>query len=336
MSLFLARRLGSVVLTLFIASFLVFVVAEFSPGNVARKSLGIFATEEQVEILADKLRLGDPLLTRYGRWLGVLLGLIEDPLGDPALKLGFDDPRGHRYFGNLGYSILYKVPVNDILWAKLGNTALLAATAFALIVPISLLLGVLAGMREGSRLDLSLSIGSVVLTSVPEFASAVFLIAIFVVGLGWLPGASPLLEAGNWSIAAQFILPALVLVLADVGYVTRIVRTAMANVMTRPFIRTAVLKGLPKWRVVLRHGLRNAMIVPFTVLMMQINWLVTGVVVTEVVFAYPGFGKMLLEAALFGDIAMIEAATIVALLVAAATQIISDLGYAMLDPRLRR
>jgi peptide/nickel transport system permease protein len=332
---FLVRRLGMGLATLVVSSFLVFAVMEFSPGDVARKSLGEYATQAQVDHLHRRLKLGDPLLVRYGRWMGVLLGVLRDPLQDPALELGFSDPRGARYLGNFGYSTLYKAPVNDIIWDRLGNTVVLAGIAFAVIVPLSLAIGVLAGMHEGSPLDRGLSLTSITLTSVPEFASGVFLMAVFVVWLGLLPGTSPIRPMPDWTIAQQLILPVAVLVLYDFGYVARMVRGAMVEVMTRPYIRTALLKGLPWRAVVIEHALRNAMIVPFTVMLLQVNWLITGVVVTESLFAYPGFGRMLLEAALFGDIALLEAATLVALTTAVTTQLAGDVGYMLLNPRIR-
>ncbi len=285
---FIAQRLAALVLTLLAASFLIFAVTEFSPGDVARKTLGPYALQEQVDGLYRRLHLNDPLPVRYVRWLGVLLGLIDDPLQDPALKLDFSDPRGKRYFGNFGYSTLYKAPVNGVVF-----------------------------------------------TSIPEFASGVFFTAIFVVGLGWLPGTSPLNRNAGWSITAQLVLPVTVLVLYDSGYVARMVRGSMAEVMNKPFIRTAILKGLRRREVILHHAIRNAMIAPFTVILLQINFLISGVVVTEMVFAYPGFGRMLLEASLFGDIQLIEAATLIALTVAVSTQLISDIGYMLLNPQIR-
>jgi peptide/nickel transport system permease protein len=332
---YILRRTLEMLATLLVASFLVFLVTEFSPGNVARKTLGPYAPPEAVELLYQRLHLNDPLLVRYARWLGVLTGLVADPLQDPALKLNFKDPRGDRYFGNFGYSTLYKAPVNDVLWDRLGNTALLAGLAFAVIVPLSLILGILAGMRAGSVLDRIVSSLSIVMTSVPEFASGVMLVAVFVVWLGLLPGTSPLDSGGEWPVWMQLILPVMVLALYDAGYVARMVRSSMVEVMAMPYIRTAVLKGLPRRAVILRHAVRNAMIAPFTVLLLQINWLISGVVVTELVFAYPGFGRMLLDASLFGDIALIEAATLIALFVATATQLASDIGYRFLNPQVR-
>ncbi len=335
MTVFIAKRLGFMIVTMVAASFIVFFVMEFSPGNVASKTLGPYASQESKDLLFEKLNLDDTLPVRYGRWIGVLTGIMEDPLADPELNLGFDDSRGHQYFGNFGYSSLYKEPVNDIIWGKLYNTAILAGVAFAIILPVSMIFGVLSGMREGSLLDRGLSITGITLTSIPEFASAVFLTVIFVVKLKLLPGTSTLEVTPEWGLASQYVLPVTVLVLYDFGYVARMVRGSMVEVMTKHYIRTAILKGLPYRTVIMRHALRKAMIAPFTVILLQINWLITGVVVTEVVFAYPGFGRMLLEAALFGDIALIEAATVVALVVAVTTQLIGDIGYMFLNPRIR-
>ena len=334
MTLFILKRLGLMVVTMVVASFLVFVALEFAPGNVASKTLGPYASEESKRILFEKLQLDDPLPLRYARWIAVLTGVMEDPLADPELNLGFTDSRGHQYFGNFGYSTLYKAPVNDVLWGRLGNTVVLAGIAFAIIVPLSILFGVLSGMSEGSLMDRTLSLTGITFTSIPEFASAVFLMGILVVWLGVLPGTSTL-DPAEWSVASQYVLPVMVLVLFDFGYVARMVRGSMVEVMTRHYIRTAILKGLPYRTIILRHALRNAMIAPFTVILLQLNWLITGVVVTEVVFAYPGFGKMLLEAALFGDIALVEASTVIALVVAVTSQLIGDIGYMFLNPRIR-
>lgn len=331
----IAKRFASLVLTLVAASFLVFTLTEFSPGNVARKTLGPYAPQEAVDLLYAKLGLNDALLVRYARWVGVLTGLRADPLQDPALGLDFKDPRGDQYFGNFGYSTLYKAPVNDVIWKRLANTALLAGIAFAIIVPFAMTIGILAGMREGSLTDRSLSVFGIVATSVPEFASGVILVAIFAVWLGVLPGTSPLEATARWPVWSQLVLPVTVLVLYDGGYVARMVRASMVEVMAKPYIRTAELKGLDFSKVVRKHAVRNAMIAPFTVIMLQINFLISGVVVTEMVFAYPGFGRMILDASLFGDIALIEAATLTALTLAVATQFISDIGYALLNPQIK-
>jgi len=332
---FVVKRLALMLFTMLAASFVVFALTEFEPGSVARKTLGPYASQQQVDVLSVKLKADDPLMVRYVRWLGVLAGALPDPLEEKANGLGFSDPRGPQYFGNFGFSTLYKVPVNDMIWGRLKNTALLAGLAFALIVPLSMVFGILSGLREGSQLDRTLSILSIAFTSIPEFASGVFLVTLFVILIPILPGTSPLNNSGGWSIPSQLVLPVAALVIYDFGYVARMIRISMVGVMEKPYIRTAILKGMSPSRVILGHALRNAMIAPFTVLLLQINFLISGVVVTELVFAYPGFGRMLLEASLFGDIATIEAATMVTVAIAVVTQLVGDIGYMLLNPQIR-
>ena len=311
MARFLARHLLFLLLTLLVVSLLVFTLNEFSPGAVARKILGAYATQEQVELLTRQLGLDRPLLVRYADYVGKVAR------------------------GDLGYSARFKAPVTGVIWKHLRNTGLLAALAFACIVPFSMLLGIAAGMRESSRLDRAILIFSTVMASIPEFALGVFLASVFVVWLGWLPGTATLVAGGGWSLGAQLVLPVAVIVLFDSGYVISMIRASMVEVMQRPYIRTAVLKGLPFRSVILRHAVRNAMITPITVILLQINYLVAGVVVVETVFAYPGFGRMMLEAALFKDIALVEAGALVAVSLAVVTNILGDAAYMLLDPRIR-
>jgi peptide/nickel transport system permease protein len=222
--------------------------------------------------------------------------------------------------------------VADIFWDRLGNTGILAGVTFVIMVIVALVLGVLAGMKEGSPQDRAISVLSIATTSVPEYASAVILAGIFVFWLGWLPGTSSMTSGFN---IVELILPVMVLTLYGFGYIARMTRASMAEVMTTPYIRTAVLKGLPYRHIIMKHALRNALIAPFTVIMLQINWLLSGVVVTEFAFGYKGFGALLLEAALRRDIFVIEACGIAAVFVAVFTQTIGDLGYTYLNPRIR-
>jgi peptide/nickel transport system permease protein len=253
--------------------------------------------------------------------------------------MGLDRPVLVRYFeyigrlasGDLGYSTRFKVPVSAIIFDRLAHTGMLAAIAFAIIVPLSMLLGIAAGMRESSRFDRAIMLFSTITASIPEFAMGVFLASVFVVALGWLPGTATM----TGSVAQQLVLPVATIVLFDLGYLVSMIRASMVEVMQRPYIRTAILKGMPFRQVIIGHALRNAMINPVTVMLLQINYLITGVVVVETVFAYPGFGRMMLEAALYKDIALIEVGALVAVFVAVLTQILGDLGYMMLDPRIR-
>lgn len=308
MLIFIGKRLGFMALTMIVVSLLVFLLLEISPGSVATKVLGPYTSEEQRHLWLEQHGYLQPLHTRYASWLGKFVT------------------------GDFGESTRFKVPVAEVLWPRLWNTAILAFWVFAFMIPLALALGVLAGMREGSKLDRTISVTSIITTSVPEFASAVFLSALFVFWLQLLPGTSTMSEGFSFR---QLILPVAVLVLYDFGYVARLTRASMAEVMTMPYIRTAILKGLPYHRVILKHALRNALIVPFTVIMLQVNWLLSGVIVVEFFFAYKGFGALLLEASLNQDIFLIEACAMVAVFVAVATQTIADIGYSYLNPRIR-
>jgi peptide/nickel transport system permease protein len=193
-------------------------------------------------------------------------------------------------------------------------------------------LGVLAGMNVGSALDRVISIAAVFTTSIPQIATAVLLTVILSLGLGWVPAKSAMTE--GWSFRA-LVLPLLTLLVYDIGYLVRMTRAAMADVMASQYIRTAVLKGLPYRRVILRHALRNALIVPVTLIFLELNGVLSQVVVVEVFFQYAGFGRMLFDAANFGDIQVLQAATLVAVGVAVGSQLLSDAAYVFLNPRVR-
>jgi len=305
------KQLVNMLLTLFAVSFLVFMLNEWAPGDVASKLLGPFATADQVEKLNREMGLDRPVIIRYFEYMGNALS------------------------GDFGRSLVYRQPVADVLADRLGATLNLAMISFAVIVPFSVLLGVLAGMRESSIADRLISLFSYLCASIPEFAMAVFLIAIFVVGLGWLPGTSPMRADSGWPIWSQFVLPVLVVTFYDAGYLISMIRSSMVDVMRQPYIRTAALKGMSFRQVVGKHALRNALITPFTVIMLQLNYLVSGLVVVETIFAYPGFGRLMLEAALAKDIAVVEAGALIAVAVTMLTQLFGDLGYMRLDPRIR-
>ena len=308
MLIFILKRFGQMLLIMVVISIMLFLLLEINIESVAVKVLGQYSTEEQRDIWLQNNGYYDPLYERYLRWLG---GFVS---------------------GDLGESVRFKQPINDFMWERLWKTTILGFWTMVVLIPLSLTLGILAGMREGSKLDRTISVTSIATTSVPEFASAPLLAAIFVFWLGWLPGTSSMIAGWDWK---QLILPIMVLVIYDFGYVARMTRASMAEVMTTHYIRTAVLKGLPYRKVILRHALRNALIAPFTVIMLQIPWLLSGVIVVEFFFAYKGFGALLLEASLNQDILLIEACSMVAVFVVVATQTISDIGYTYLNPRIR-
>jgi peptide/nickel transport system permease protein len=238
--------------------------------------------------------------------------------------------------GDPGISLRTNRPVAPTLTRRLRNSASLALIAFAFIMPIALVLGILAGLQEGSMMDRSISLFSLITTSVPEFASGVFLILIFSFWLKLLPGASVFTnDSAPLQNPKLLILPVLTLTLVEVGYVARMTRASMVEVMNAPYIRTAVLKGLPHRRIVIVHALRNALMAPITVIMLHVNWLVGGIVVVEAVFGYPGLGLYMLDSAQFKDINAIEAGAMVMVALAVSTQLIADVIYTFLNPRIR-
>jgi peptide/nickel transport system permease protein len=256
------------------------------------------------------------------------------------VRNGFDKPFLNRYaawvsklaHGELGESLEKDVPVATLLRESLAHTAILAFFVFLLMIPLALTLGLLAGVSEGTVLDRSISFLTVVTTSTPQIATAVLLTVALALGLRWVPAKSAMLE--GWSFR-ELILPLLTLLIYEVGYLARMTRAATLEVMAAPYIRTAVLKGLPWSRVVVRHVLRNALIVPVTLVCQEFNGLLSQIVVVEVFFQYSGFGHMLFDAANFGDIQVLQAATLVAVLVAVCSQFLSDLAYVALNPRVR-
>ncbi|PDV97278.1 ABC transporter permease [Candidatus Chloroploca asiatica] len=238
--------------------------------------------------------------------------------------------------GDPGISLITRQPVIDTLVPRLLNTLFLAGIAFVIIMPLALFLGVIAGLYEGRPLDRILSVGGLIATATPEFASGVFLIVIFAVWLGWFPGAV-VIPPGT-SIFEQpqmLILPIMTLMLVELGYVLRVTRASMSEVLRTNYIRTAVLKGLPYWQVIWRHALRNALLAPITVIMLHINWLIGGIVVVETLFGFPGLGSYVLASALNNDVFALQAATMILVVIAVVSQLLADLIYVYLNPRIR-
>ena len=308
MLLLAGRRLASMILIMIVISILLFLIFEGDKLALAARVLGPYSPMEgRLQWLQDN-GYNRPLIVRYFSWL---YGFIT---------------------GDWKISAQFNRPVLEFLAPRLANTAILGLCVFLLTAVISLILGVLSGINEGGPRDRFITVASVLTTSVPEFASATFLVAIFVYWLDWLPGSSSFSNGFRW---IELVLPVMVLVIYNFGYYTRMTRASMAEVMTSQYVRTAVLKGLPYRQVVIKHALRNALIAPFTVMILQLNYLLSGIIVTEVFFAYDGFGKAIYDAALFGDLYIVQAGAMIAVFVAVLSQFISDVGYTYLNPRIR-
>ena len=237
--------------------------------------------------------------------------------------------------GDPGISLKTGRPVADSIFIRLRNSLVLAGIAFVIVMPLALLLGVLAGIKEGGKADRILSIAGMIFTVIPEFVTGIFLILIFSFWLKWVPGAAVFGEQAPWQRPDMLILPLLTLTLVEVGYVLRITRASMIEVLRSPYIRTAFLKGLSYPRIIFRHALKNGLMAPITVVMLHMNWLLGGIVVVEVVFGYPGLGQYLLESALYKDINALEAGAMILVLAAVGSQLIADIIYTLINPRIR-
>jgi peptide/nickel transport system permease protein len=280
----------------------------------------------------------------YGEWLGVLPGYViegtDGKIRGRCSNHGTVEPGARKYCGvlqgNWGFSSVFKEPVFDVVKTRLALTGKLMFWVMAVMIPGALIIGVLAGMREGSRLDRSLSTGAIVTTATPEYVSGVIFIAIFTssaVGLKWFKGSAT--SAMDNATLENFLLPVLTIALYGMGYIARMTRASMTEVMTAQYIRTARLKGVSFANIVLKHALRNALIAPFTVIMLQIPWLLNGVVIVETLFNFKGFGWVLVQAASNNDIDLLLAVAVVGVIVVLLTQLISDIGYVFLNPRIR-
>ncbi|MFZ1679892.1 MAG: ABC transporter permease [Rhizobiaceae bacterium] len=340
---FILRRLAVMLMTMVALSLVVFFFVNLEPNL---KKLAIFQTEmrstpEMQESWLQRNGYRDGFFIRYGRWLGVVQKQpnIDPATGQATPRFRYcSEPAEPHYSGilqgNLGCSSALRAPVGPRLMEALQATGILMFWVMVVMIPVSLATGVLAGMREGSRLDRVLSFLSIASTATPEYVSAIIFTAIFATGLGWLNGsaASAITQGPSlWN----FTLPVMTLAIYDIGYVARMTRASMAEVMTQQYIRTARLKGLSFTAVVVKHALRNALIAPFTVIMLQFPWLLTGVVVVETIFNYKGFGWLLVQAASNNDIDLVLSCGIVSVVIVLMTQLISDIGYAFLNPRIR-
>ncbi|MGH3150850.1 MAG: ABC transporter permease [Streptosporangiaceae bacterium] len=312
MATFLLKRLGLMVLTLFILSLIVFLAGQILPGDPGRAILGPFAAQSAVHALDTQLGVDKPLVTRYLSWIGGVL------------------------HGNFGESYTYQSPVAPFIGAALINSVKLALLAFVIVVPLGILGGVIAALRSGTWADRVISVTGLSLTTVPEFVSGIVLIVVFGVELKALPvTASAGAGAGVGSQFQHLILPAIPLVFILFGYIARMARAGTIEALNADYTRTAILKGLPRATVIRRHVLRNSLLPTITVIATQTGYLIGGLVVVERLFNYQGIGNLIFKAAQAKDFAMLEAGILVIGLVYVVATLAADLLLIALNPRLR-
>jgi peptide/nickel transport system permease protein len=309
---FLLRRFGLALITLVLLSMIVFATAQLLPGNVGRNVLGGFADQRSVDILNHQLGVDRPIYEQYGTWIS------------------------HLVQGDLGSSLQYQVPVWGLIGPALVNSLKLAALAFVLVVPLSILGGVAAALRQSRFTDRSITIGGLSLTAVPEFVTAIVLIVIFGVAFKLLPTTAQAPPGASFFVQIEYLLlPAFALVCVLFGYIARITRAGMIEALDADYTRTAYLKGLDTKTVVRRHVLRNALLPTIAVVATQTGYLIGGLVVIEKLFNYPGIGQRIYVAAQNKDFAMLESGVLIVGIVYLVATLAADMLYSLLNPRIR-
>jgi len=312
LGVFIVRRLLFSLLVLLIVSIVVFVVVQVLPGDVASMILGTDATPEDVATMRETLGLNRPAYIRYLDWVS---GAVR---------------------GDWGTSLRLNQPVAPIIIERLANSAVLAALTLLVAVPLAVGLGVYAGLRQGRFADRAIAIVTLIGTSLPEFVWGNLLIIIFAFWLQWLPPSS-LMDSGD-SMFMHFkllILPVLTLTLVMLAYTSRMTRTSMIDVMERNFIRTARLKGIGERNVILRHALPNALLPTITIIAMNIGWLMGSLVIVETVFSYPGLGRTMVFAVSNRDVPMLQMTVLITAAIYCLANLVADVLYAYLNPRVR-
>lgn len=308
---YLLRRLGFLLLTLLLTSLIIFAITQWLPGDVCRVILGREVGESALEACRVNLGLNDPLHIRYWNWLSDFLS------------------------GSWGTAYSTNDAIRPLVMQRLGNSLMLAGFTLALAVPLATGLGALAALNQGRWVDNAISIGSLAVVGLPEFVTGIILIELLAFRVG-LPANSSI-RAGTGFIEAlpSLILPALAATLVLLAYIARLTRAGVLEELKQPYVRTAHLKGLPRRVVILRHVLRNALLPTITVVAISFGWLISGLVVIENVFNYPGLGRLMVFAISRRDLPMLQAVTMITVLGFALGNLVADLLYAALNPRIR-
>ena len=307
-----AQRFGYGLLTLFAASVLIFAGTEILPGDLASAILQNNATPESLAAMRKELGLERPAYVRYGEWLG---GVAH---------------------GNLGRSLANNRDVADEIAPRRKNTLFLALYAAVIAVPLAVGLGLLAAIRQGGVYDRLVNVVTLMTISVPEYFLAYILIKYLSVGLGWFPSlANVTANTGLFERLNLTFLAMMTLVLVIVAHMMRMTRASVLSVMASPYIEMALLKGLPKWRIVAQHAFPNALAPIINVIALNLAYLVTGVVVVEAVFVYPGLGQLMVDAVSKHDVPVVQACGLIFAAAFILLNMTADILAIMSNPRLR-
>ena len=312
MARFFARRLILSLPVLFGVTVLIYVLLWFAPGDPALSSLGIYATPEQLQTLREQLDLDKPIYVLYARWLGQIAR------------------------GDFGVSMITKENVSTLLGHSLSITLQLTAVAMALALLIAFPTGIISAVKRNSLSDTLSRIFSLLGISMPNFWLALLFITFIAVGLGWFPPGgyvSPEQGVGPW--LRSLFLPALSIAAAPASSLSRMVRASMLDVLSKDYIRTARAKGQREHWVIIRHALRNSLMAPMTIIGMQVGYLLGGAIIVEVIFFFPGMGRLLLEAGIDQDYSVVQGVALVTATAFILVNVFIDFLYVIIDPRLR-
>ncbi len=312
MFVMIARRLALGLVTVWLVSVIIFLGVEALPGDACTAILERDAYGEALDACRKALGLETPALHRYLNWAA---GVVQGDFGMSA--------NGHESIAQMvGY--------------RVRNSLLLAAGALAVGIPLAITLGVIAGLRRDRWPDLLFSTGAILAMTIPEFVAATVLILIFAIWLGWVPAIvlTPA-DAPPLDFFPEVILASAVLTMLMIAHVMRMIRASVIEAMASDYVQMATLKGVPYWRVVFRHALPNALLPAINVIALTVAWLLGGVVVVEVVFNYPGLGRLLIDAISGRDLRVVQAITMIVAATYVAVNLVADLLSLMLNPRLR-
>ncbi len=314
MTRYLVRRILLLIVTIIVTSAIIFALTQLLPGDVARLILGRDASDEAIAQFDERFGLDRPAIEQYFDWF---FGFVT---GDWGVSYSAGNPQ-----------------VQGFVLDRLGNSMILAGFTMLISIPVSILLGVLAAVWENTWVDSIVSVISLSVVGLPEFVTGIALINIFALGLGWFEASTPPLSTidslGGW--LRVLILPSITASFVLIGYVTRMTRAGIIDELKKPYIRTATLKGLSPRYIMVRHVLRNALLPTITVIAISVGWLIGGLVVIETVFNYKGLGSLLIESVEQKNLPVLQAVSMIIVTTFALANLIADLLYAALNPRIR-
>ena len=309
----IAKRIGVGLLTVLAVSVIIFFGTKILPGDAAQIRLGQEATPENIAAMRERLGLDKPVVVQYATWLGNFVR------------------------GDLGVSLASDVPITQLIDDRYRNTLIVSSLTALIGVPVSLLLGIMAAMFPGSLYDRILTFVSVSLVAAPEFFTATLLVLLFVfwLGIGHAVVVGTTEGKGLWELIVHFALPITTLSFVIASQLIRMSRAAVLNVMSSPYIEMAVLKGVPRRRIIFRHALLNAVGPIVNVVALNLAYLVTGVIVVEVYFGYPGLATLIVQGVQTRDYVLIQGLGMIFCMVYVLLMLVADIGAYMSNPRLR-